>query len=219
MPDISFNRKPGLPVKDRPQVYKNLFFELVLLLVLVFLFGNFLLMPKRGEVKDKRAQLAVLNSQNDSIEQNTAELNALISKMKAAKKDIALLDQALPLESRVTTTQVLLDNLISSSGLTLANIGVDTNDAVIAAGSKELLDNPFGQQRHLQTTSVNVSVTGTMEQFLNFLKSLENNARIIDVSSVQINGNKNNLATFVLTLKTYNYGTAAVIPEGAQIAK
>lgn len=205
MPDISLPKKPFSP-KDRPQEYRNLLVEGVLLVAAIGLFFNFLLMPKRHALSEQQAVLGQLTAQNDGIQKNRTDLDALISKMKAAKQDLSTLDDALPLNSRITTTHVLLDSLIASSGLTLSSISTDADDSVIAAGNQAEISNPFASQRQLKVVSVNLGVTGSMDQFLSFLRSLENSARIIDVSGLEITGNKNNLAAFKLTLKTYFYG-------------
>lgn len=207
MLDTSYNKK-SFVAKDYPQVYKNLLVEAILLLVAVILFVNFLVLPKKHTLGDNKAELQQLTEQSNGIEEKTSQLSNLISQMKSSKKDIAVLDSALPLNSRVTTTHVLLDNIISSSGLTLANISASIDDSIIASGDKDLLANPFGPTRQLQSVTVNLGLTGTMDQFLSFLKSLESSARIIDVTSLEITGNKNNLASFKLILKTYFYGAA-----------
>lgn len=215
MPDISYNRKPFI-AKDHPQVYKNYLVEAILLLAAIILLLNFLVLPKKRSVADAKVQLTALIEENNSIEQKTAELNNLIAQMKSSKSDVAVLDSALPLNSRITTVHLMFDNIISSSGLTLAGISADANSDVIAAGDTELTKNLFGPKRQLMPVSVNLGLTGTMDQFLSFLKSLEKSARIIDVKSLEVTGAKNNLVNFKLTLKTYFYGPVSASEQTAE---
>lgn len=224
MPDILNTKKPFQMSSPRPQVYKNLIVEAVLLVVGLALFLNFLVLPKKSAVAEKHQQLTELTSEYENISKNKQDLGLLVQEMKAAKKDLALLDSTLPLSSRITTVHVLLDSLVSSSGLTLANIQTDTTDDMIAAGDEAMIKNPYQGKRVLKTLTVNLSVTGNMDQFLKFLNSLESNARLVDVKSISITkGNTQNNTTFNLALKTYFFGLvgadSATTPDPAAPAQ
>lgn len=217
-PDILNVKKPMISTtRPMQEQYRNRIVEVVLLVVAIILFANFLLMPKRSAVAEQKQQLEELTLENENIAKNKQQLNTLVQQMKTSKKDLALLDSTLPLNSRVTTTHVLLDSLVAASGLTLATISTDTSDDMVAAGDSQMIKDPFGGKHTLKTVQINLGVTGTMDQFLSFLKSLENSARIVDVKNITINQGTGGSASFGLTLKTYFYGLDGA-PEAAASA-
>lgn len=83
---------------------------------------------------------------------------------------------------------------------------------MISAGNKELIKDPFGAKRSLQTTKVTMFVTGTIDQFRNFLILLETSGRLVDVSDLDISTG-DGLVRYRVTLKAYSYDVAATSEE------
>jgi hypothetical protein len=63
---------------------------------------------------------------------------------------------------------------------------------------------PYGADRKLQTTSLELITTGTVDQFRNLLQLIETNGRIIDVSDLQLS-NEQETTTYTIKLKAYSY--------------
>src|SRR6476469_5499542 len=141
----------------------------ILVLVVLVLFSWFILRPKLAATMQTRADLQTNQIQLAKVQADQAELNRLINDLHAAPDDVALLDEALPLNDRITHVQILLESLVQSSGMTVAVINSDDSSKDVSAGDKELLANPYQANRKLHTITLTVSVTGTMEQLKNLL--------------------------------------------------
>lgn len=179
----------------------------VLLLVAIILVGWFLLKPAYTDYQTKRAELKAARQQLANIEKDKAELDRLASQLRNSEAEVKITDEALPLISRVTRLDVLLDTLAKSSGLQVGDIDAQGIDGIISAGNKEVLKDPFGANRSLQTTEVTMFLTGTVDQLRNFLQLLETSGRLVDVSDMDV-ATGDGVTRFRLTLKAYSYDVA-----------
>ncbi len=99
------------------------------------------------------------------------ELNKLIGQLQSAGDAVTLIDEALPLADRTTKLDVMLDNYAKASSMDIGQITVEeTDDKKISAGDKEVLKEPYKASRKLATTTASVSISGTIDQFKNFLQ-------------------------------------------------
>lgn len=188
-----------------PQEHKrSSLFEAIILLVVVVLFGWFLLKPKNQSLSEQKSQADILASQAASTAEAKADLEKLVSQMRSNTADVALLDEALPLQSRLSKVEVVLEQYIRDSGLQLSNISVDIPETGVAAADSSLAKNQFEGKRKLQTTPFTVTASGTMQQLRAFLLLLENGGRIIDVVGVEVASQTDSL-TFRIKVKSYAY--------------
>jgi Tfp pilus assembly protein PilO len=188
-----------------PQEHKrSSLFEAIILLVVVVLFGWFLLKPKNQSLSEQKSQADILASQAASTAEAKADLEKLVSQMRSNTADVALLDEALPLQSRLSKVEVVLEQYIRDSGLQLSNISVDIPETGVAAADSSLAKNQFEGKRKLQTTPFTVTASGTMQQLRAFLLLLENGGRIIDVAGVEVASQTDSL-TFRIKVKSYAY--------------
>lgn len=178
--------------------------QVILVLIVLVLFSWFLFRPRLATFNESRAQLKAAQNQLDTIESDQRDLDRLVKELRASKDEVAMVDEALPLNGRTSKTYMLLDNLVRSSGMSLAVISTDDTSSIISAGDKEMLANPFKSGRTLHTITISASVTGTMEQLKNLLQLMETNGRVLDVQSLQILGG-DPVTKFRLTVKAYAY--------------
>jgi Tfp pilus assembly protein PilO len=178
--------------------------ETVALIVVIVLVGWFLVLPKHADLREQKAQLKQQQTAYSNIQKDTEDLNRLIGQMKQAKTDLTLVDEALPLDNRPTKLEVLLDSLVTASGMKLSAMNIQTAETGIAAGNKSVTGDPYGADRKLQTTSLELITTGTVDQFRNLLQLIETNGRIIDVSDLQLS-NEQETTTYTIKLKAYSY--------------
>ncbi len=178
--------------------------QIVLLLIVIVLFSWFILLPKVSKTLTSRSALKASQNQLAKIESDQRELNQLVSKLKSSPEDVALVDEALPLNDRTSKTYVLLDSLVKSSGMTSTLINADDSKDVISAGDKATLQNPYQPGRSLHTITITASISGTMEQFRNLLQLIESNGRVLDVQSVDMIGGESE-TKFRLVVKAYTY--------------
>lgn len=189
------------PVSRRP---RSIWTAVVLLLAAALVYF-YLVKPKAAKLASLQGQAADLQSQDSSLELTSQKLKDLVEKLKAGQGDFGFLDQALPLDARVTSVNVLLETLSRASGLTLADVTPQLSEQTTVAGNAALLEKPFAASRELQSFIISASFTGNLDQMISFLKLLETNLRLVDVVSLETTAGKAGLASFRLSLKTYAY--------------
>lgn len=180
-------------------------FQLVLLIVVIVLFGWFLVRPKTTKLSEYKSQRDDLKATQQKQASDIKTVHDLVAKMQSSAGDVALLDETLPIESRVTRLQVLLSSIAQNSGMTLVNVSVDPGASGIAAGDKANLDKPFSKPKKLYTSDALINVTGSFDQLKALLSGVENNRRILDVDGMDISAGTDSLLTVHLKLKTYYY--------------
>ncbi len=182
----------------------NPIFQAVLILIVLVLFSWFILKPWLSKTLDTRSQLKSAQQQLDALESDQRELNRLVNELRSSPDEIALVDEALPLNGRVSKVNVLLDNLVRTSGMTLSILASEETKNIVSAADKAMLENPYQPGRVLHTVTVSAAISGTMEQLKNFLQLMETNGRVLDVSSLQIIGGEP-ITKFQITVKAYAY--------------
>lgn len=186
--------------------FGNPVIQIVLVTIILVIFSWFILRPKYDQAMQSRAHLKTAQTQLAQIEQDQVELNKLINELRSSPEDVALVDEALPLSGRISKVYVLLDNLVRSSGMTVSLISTADSTDLVTAGNKTLLANPYQPGRSLHTMTISADITGSMDQFRNFLQLVETNGRVLDIESVDIVGGETE-TNFRITLNAYAYET------------
>lgn len=184
--------------------FGNPLIQIGLLLIVLILGSWFVVKPKLTQTLEVRKELKLAEQKVSQVEDDERELNRLINELRSAPESVALVDEALPLNGRVSKAYVLLDGLVTLSGMSSALIGAEDTSKVIAAGDKDALENPYKPGRKLHTVSMTVSVSGSMEQFRSLLQIIETNGRVLDVENVNIIGDDTE-TKFRITVNAYSY--------------
>ncbi len=196
--------------------YHNSLFEVIVLFVVVVLVGAFVVRPKYNSNQMKADELQKAKAQYEKVETDRAAMEKLLDKMDESEQDIALVDQALPLNGRITALNLLIDNLAVSSGMQLASISTEDMSSNVVAGDEELIDDPFGANRKLQVINATVTVTGPVEQFRQFLKLIEKSPRLMDIDTIAIS-NQEDEVLYKVRLKAYFYAPEYEKPKAQDI--
>jgi Tfp pilus assembly protein PilO len=183
---------------------RNPMLQAVLMIVIVVLFGWFVLSPKYASNSETRDQLSQVKSQRANLEADQQELNRLIAQLESSDEEIKILDEALPLSGRPTRIAILIETFARNSALLVEQLNITGLEEAIASGDKAMLADPYKPGRELRTIDVTVGVTGNTEQFRNFLQLLEQSGRIIDVESLSVTSEEN-ATNFTVRLKTYAF--------------
>lgn len=182
--------------------------QLVLLIIIGVLFWWFIVSPKQTVVSDVSSQLKVLQSQESKIADASALLQQRITDLDNNQQQIAKLDQALPLDDSTLRLNLLVNNLVQSSGVTIGSLNISGQSAdTIVSGNKALLSNPFGPTRTVKAYSVAMSVNGSFDQVMALLNKLENSGRIMDITSLSVSGSSPGVLTLQLNLSVYYLST------------
>jgi len=178
-----------------------------LLVVIAALVFWFLLLPKQSAVSAQRTELSDLKDTEESTAAMLTKLNNLVQVLDRSQDQVSKLDSLLPLDSRPTKIQVMLQRYVETSGMGLANINVDypAEESIIAAGDPELLKDPFSGARTRRIASVTLQITGQMNQFEALLKNIETGSRLFDIKSIDIKGQEDGGLAIRLNLETYFY--------------
>lgn len=185
------------------------FTEIALLAIIIILFSWFVLKPKVIGLAQLRNEHEAINQQQAAVADQKAQLLELIGKLESSTTELAVLDEALPLNSRLTTMAVLTDSLAKSNGMSVASISVDGAESskYIAAGDKASLTEPFKTERKLNTATVLITTSGTLEQFVGFLNAIENSTRVMDVQNIDISGQEQGQLLFKVKVRGYAFSS------------
>lgn len=189
------------------QQIQNPLLQTILIVIVIAVFGWFVLGPKYSKTQQTREQLAQLEEQRSSLEADQLELNKLISELEDSKDEVKLLDEAVPLTARPTKIALVLETFAQNTGMTLSQLSVGTPEKFIASGNKDQLKDPFNGNREITAIEVSITAKGSIEQFRNFLTLLEESGRIIDVSALTVTSTQDG-PNYALRLKTYAYELA-----------
>lgn len=184
--------------------FRHSWFEVGLLIVVIGLFYWFLILPKKTQINTLQAQYDQLNTQDQSIENTESKLSQAVSDMRSHPTEVAYLDEALPLDNRVTKLYIALQNITQNSGMTVGDINIDSPSGDVA-GDKDTLANPYAVTRTLQKFTTALTVTGTFDQFQQLLKRIESSGRLLDVTGVNIQPSETDLFQFTISLQAYYY--------------
>lgn len=181
------------------------FTEVILLLIMIGLFYWYMVSPKQAVLAEKKAQIAKLTDDKSKID---GEINGLKDSLKVLsgnKTEIAEMDEALPMDSRTTKLQMLVNDLAAKAGVSLESAGFDEDPKKVYAADKEAIKEPFSQARSLKVIHGSVSVLGKFDQIQLFLNKIENSARILKITSMELQAQKDSVMSLVLDLEAYSY--------------
>jgi len=188
--------------------------ELGAVIVAIILVFWFFVRPKLANVNDQKTAIAQQQQIFNSVETDRQQMLKLVSDLKNQQGDVALVDEALPLDTRITRIQVLIDGLVSASGMQEHSINFSASDKLIAAGNPVEIPQPsesagkqYSVTRSLDTINFDLAVSGSVDQLKQLLNLVETNGRVIDITDISINSNQGTV-TYMLKLKTYSYGAS-----------
>jgi Tfp pilus assembly protein PilO len=171
--------------------FGNPLIQIILLAVICSLFSWFILKPKYSETMANRSQLSAAEKQLEQITKDQADLKQLVSRLNSSTDQVALVDEALPLNGRISKANVLMESLVQASGMSMAQLTTSDSQKTISSGDKAKLANPFKAVRTLNTISMTLSLTGNLDQFRNLLELIETNGRVLDVESMDVTSDDN----------------------------
>ena len=198
---LSKNINIGLPPQIRSS--RNTLFEVFLLILVCALFFWFIFLPKKSVVDAKTLELAKYSKEESTMADNLNTLQTLIADLKAHSQDVKRLDEAMPLDGSTINFQLAIQDLANASGVAVGDISVSGKNNAVLAGDTALLNDPFGATRTLQKISGTAYVIGTFPQLTAFLKKVEANARIMQISSFDVGGTQNNNLNLKISFTSY----------------
>ncbi len=185
------------------------FTEIALLAIIIVLFSWFVLKPRVIALAQLRQERTTLEQQRAAVADQKAQLLALVTELESSSADVAVLDEALPLQSRLTTVAVLADSLAKANGMGVASIAIDGSESskYVAAADKATLADPYKAERKVNPATVLVTTSGTLEQFVGFLNAIESSTRVLDVQTIDISGDESGQLLFKVKVRGYSFSS------------
>jgi Tfp pilus assembly protein PilO len=203
---VNFSKNISMNAPPHGKPSRNSLFEVGLLVIICVLFVWFVLLPKNAEVNKKSGDLDNIQQQQKDLDSKLTTLQTLIGSLPSNSQNIAILDQAIPLDGNAIRLQLLIQYLADSVGVTVGNLTVSAGPNGMVAGNAALSANPYGVKRSLQTMTGSLYVIGSFNQLQALLKKLESSGRLIDVDTLAIDqGSAGNL-NMAVTFKAYYLG-------------
>lgn len=211
---MAINLAPKKGINLTPSAYrpaeraKSLNFsltEVVLLLIMIGLFSWYMVLPKQAALETKKAQIQKLLEDKGKIDGEIAGLNASVKALASSKNEISEMDEAVPLDSRTTKLQMLIQYLSGQAGVSLESVSFEEDSKKVYAADKEAIKNPFAQPHALKKISGSVAVLGSFEQVQEFISKIEKSARVLNIVSMDLGLQEDNVISLKLDLEAYSY--------------
>jgi len=172
------------------------------LLIISFLLIFFVGLPKYQALNVLKNQVSANQLELDSREKYFQELQQTSEEIKQYQENLSKIDTALPPDPDLANLFNFFQKISSQSGLTLGKIGAGTTVAV--------------EGQEIKETRTSINVTGSYTALKNFIQSLENSARLIEIENISFTsvkpGGQNeekkeekDVFSFTLAIKVYSY--------------
>lgn len=165
-----------------------------IMVVAIIMLGYMGVWTKWQTLNESKAALTKAQTENEKLKQQERDINNFLADFQQHSDKISLAERALP--TKAPNTPVLLDNisnLASDSGLKVSQI----------------LINPLGKlesvivPNEIQSVNLDITVSGDYLQFVEFLKRLEMNLRIMDATNVTVLRQEDGTMDYQMKLQTY----------------
>ncbi len=169
--------------------------SIILLLASVGIFFGYI-DPTYTNTQSLSSELGQYESALSNSKQLLTERDALIAKLNTFNQsDVNKLETLLPDSVDSVTLIIELNSIASQFGMSIRNFAAATQDQ---SGTLGASNTPYG------TLSLTFTTTSSFSTFVAFLKALENNLRLIDVTGLSFSSASNNsVYDFTVTVNTH----------------
>ena len=154
-----------------------------------FLFTN----PLYQNISSEREQIASYNEALDNSKALEAQRDQLTQKENSiSTDDLSKLQKLLP--DNVDNIRLILEieKVASPYGMVLKDVKYDTaNNETTPLQTAGVVQGESLSNKNYGVWNLEFSTQGTYNNFVNFIKDLENNLRIVDISSIEFSSNAN----------------------------
>jgi Tfp pilus assembly protein PilO len=195
-------------------------FELIFLLIIIFLGYWYLVLPKSDEYSGFQDQLKNLQARRTEINAQQKVFDVLVQDLNAQTDNLTALDDMLPLDAKPSRLYLLMESIMQRAGLGSGVVSIEIDPQTPVAGNAAASAQSLDSDRTVKTIGINVSGTGTIDQLDNLLHLLESSGRVLQVQGMDISQGRGEQLIFRLTLHTYSYvpGTPGAVSGAPNIA-
>jgi len=159
-----------------------------ILIVLAIWIGWQYLMPAFGKVTELRNEQAVWQKKLSETQELSKKLETLRKKYNNMINESEKIAQAIPSGQDIPGLLVQLEGLASQNGLVMDNVNFSVADDAKNKPKNQTAGSGTKTVAGVKTLSINMGLSGGQTAFKEFLKAVENNLRIMDVSSFSLAG-------------------------------
>ena len=148
--------------------------------------------PTYGEIKDLIQEIGTKEETLEKKQKLIVDIEKLVNQYEDIAGRVSKVFYALPNEAEIPNVLVQLEALASENGMIFESSSFSktqqsaqnkTTSGNSAAPSSETAEQQDTIEQ-IKSVSMDISLTGSYENFKNYLRSLENNIRIMDITSV-----------------------------------
>jgi len=173
--------------------------------------------PLYNSISSERIEVASYNEALDNSKALEAERDKLTQKENSFDPvNLSKIQKLLP--DNVDNIRLILEieKIASPYGMVLKNVKYDAtnNNTTTPQTGGVIQGGTSSSGKNYGTWNLGFSTQGTYDNFINFIKDLENNLRVVDISSIQFSSSANSTSTglnpsspeaykYDFTIKTY----------------
>lgn len=157
--------------------------------------------PTYGEIKNLTQEIEAKEDTLEKKQKLIIDIEKLVNQYEDIEGRVNKVFYALPNEAEISNVLVQLEALASENGMIFESSNfskeqqiaqkktTSENNVASSSDSKTAIQQNIIEQ--IKSISVDISLIGSYENFKNYLKSLENNIRIMDITSVSFSSSSN----------------------------
>lgn len=184
------------------QISSGIMVPLIVLVILAV--GYFMMLPRYHGVRQQRVLLAAKQDEVKKSKEILDQLKGLVKEFDAKHEQATAITDTLPTAPEIPEILANFDYLAKQSGLTLVNLQITLPSATPNAAPPKP-DAVATLTENLVEMRIDLTLAGKYPNLKNFLTNLEQNARLLDLKSLNFNESSeaNGLQNFVLKIQTY----------------
>ena len=184
--------------QNTKRLYSMIFALLFLVAALIVYFD--MLAPAYADLQTAKGNEISEQNLLSNEQQIAQEFQGLLTTYKGDGAQVQAVSVALPVGPDVANALAQIYGIAGSNNVSVQNLSISTNQGQTASGSS----GQGGIVKPAGTLSFSLSLTGSYENFKNFLRALESNIRIFDVKQVSFQAANTSGGKGVADLFTYN---------------
>lgn len=157
--------------------------------------------PTYGEIKNLTQEIEAKEDTLEKKQKLIIDIEKLVNQYEDIEGRVNKVFYALPNEAEISNVLVQLEALASENGMIFESSNfskeqqiaqkktTSENNVASSSDSKTAIQQNIIEQ--IKSISVDISLIGSYENFKNYLKSLENNIRIMDITSISFSSSSN----------------------------
>lgn len=169
--------KLNLNLNDTLEGVKDVVFNFIVPIVslfIVLLLVLLVLMPSYREIPDLKNQLEARTLLNSQLDAKLANLNKLTDYKSVIEEDSNLINDVLVQEPRVPQLLTQIDQMAREAGLVVNRLSYSIDSTPVPENEAPTA---------FRTVTVNLVVSGSHTQFIDFMKAVENAARLVSIDN------------------------------------